>query len=231
MTSTLPLVAPVRFSGGGLSMQTTISRISSQGMFVRSLVSPKQGSHLSLVVSLPGSARPVDVKGTVGARPPEAGKDPGFWVGFDELSPEARAFLDVLLRSKGMAGVRRAPPPAPAVAPPRADEGRAWPRVPARLRVGWTSSKDFLSAYSKNISRGGIFIATDDPPALREVVELSVELPDGKPPVKSHAEVVHCVSVAQARATGTVAGAGLQFLDASDDFRERLDACIEALSD
>jgi uncharacterized protein (TIGR02266 family) len=232
MTSTIPLVAPVRFSGGGLSMQTTISRIGAEGMFVRSLVSPKQGSQMSLTLSLPGAARPVDMKGTVGPRPPETGKDPGFWVGFDELSLDARAFLDALLRSKGVAGLRRMASPPPAAAqPPRGEAGRAWPRVPARLRVGWTSSKDFLSAYSKNISRGGIFIATESPPALRDVVELSVELPDGKPPVKSHAEVVHCVTAAQARATGTVAGAGLQFLDASDDFRERLDACIEALSD
>jgi uncharacterized protein (TIGR02266 family) len=228
MTSTIPLVAPVRFSGGGLSMQTTISRIGAEGMFVRSLVSPKEGSHMSLRLSLPGSARPLEVTGAVGPRPAEVGRDPGFWVGFDELRGETRAFLDALLRSKGVTGISRPPRP---VQPPPSEAGRAWPRVPARLRVGWTSSKDFLSAYTKNISRGGIFIATDDPPALREVVELLVELPDGKPPVKTHAEVVHCVPPAQARKTGTLAGAGLQFLDASDDFRERLDACIEALSD
>ncbi len=208
-------------------MQTTISRIGAEGMFVRSLVSPKDGAQMSLNLSLPGAARPLEVKGTVGPRPAEAGKDPGFWVGFDDLPDEARGFLNGLLRSKGVTGVPRKRP----VQPPPAEAGRAWPRVPARLRVGWTSSKDFLSAYSKNISRGGIFIATDNPPALREVVELSVELPDGKPPVKTHAEVVHCVPPAQARKTGTIAGAGLQFLDASDDFRERLDACIEALSD
>ena len=209
-------------------MQTTISRISAEGMFVRSLVSPKDGSQMSLGLSLPGSARPLEVKGTVGPRPAEVGKEPGFWVGFDELSDDARAFLNALLRNKGVTGVSR---PRRPVQPPPAESGRAWPRVPARLRVGWTSSKDFLSAYSKNISRGGIFIATDNPPALREVVELSVELPDGRPPVKTHAEVVHCVPPAQARASGTIAGAGLQFLDASDDFRERLDACIDALSD
>jgi uncharacterized protein (TIGR02266 family) len=236
MTSTIPLVAPVRFSGGGLSMQTTISRIGAEGMFVRSLVSPKEGSQMSLSLSLPGAARPVEVKATVGARPRETGRDPGFWVGFGELSEDARAFLDSLLRSRGVPGMGRTPPratvPAPKPAQPaRPEADRAWPRVPARLRVGWTSSKDFLSAYSKNISRGGIFIATDNPPALRVIVELSVELPDGKPPVKTHAEVVHCVPPAQARATGTQAGAGLQFIDASDDFRERLDACIAALSD
>jgi uncharacterized protein (TIGR02266 family) len=245
MTATIPLVAPVRLSGGGLSMQTTTSRIGSRGLFVRSLLSPKEGAQMALVLSLPGSARPLQVSGTVGPRPAETAKDAGFWVGFDELSDDAYAFLDVLLRSRGVEGIRRplarpapvaarpAPKPSepPVQRPPSPDDSRAWPRVPARLRVGWTSSEDFLSAYSKNISRGGIFIATESPPALREVVELSVELPDGGPPVKTRAEVVHRVTAEEARESGGVAGAGLQFLDASHDFQERLDACIEALKD
>lgn len=215
-------------------MQTTTSRIGSRGLFVRSLLSPKEGSQMELALSLPGSALPLRVKGTVGPRPAEAAKDAGFWVGFDELSDEASAFLDVILRSRGVEGLhRQRPAPTRPIGKPgaRAEDGRAWRRVSARLRVGWTWSKDFLSAYSKNISRGGIFIATDNPPELREVVELSVHLPDGGPPVKTRAEVVHRVTAEEARKSGGVAGAGLQFLDASPDFQERLDACIEALGD
>ena len=49
--------------------------------------------------------------------------------------------------------------------------------------------------------------------------------------MKTRADVVHSVSAAQARRSGRVAGAGLQFIDAGDDFRQRVDACIEALSD
>jgi uncharacterized protein (TIGR02266 family) len=226
----IKLVVPVRFSGGGLSMQTTTSRIGAEGVFVRSLVAPKEGSRLQLSLSLPGSPRPLDAQGTVGPRNMESAKESGFWVQFDQLSDDARTFLDVLLRSRGVAGPGR---PAPARSEPvaHADKPRAYPRVPAKLRVGWTSSHDFLTAYSENISRGGIFIATDNPPELREIVELSVELPDGLPPVKTRAEVVHSVTAAQARSSGRVAGAGLQFIDAGDDFRQRLDACIEALSD
>jgi len=177
---------------------------------------------------LPGSPRPLDAKGTVGPRNVESAKESGFWVQFDELSDDARTFLDVILRSRGVSV-----PGRPALSEPvvDADKPRAYPRVPARLRVGWTSSHDFLTAYSENISRGGIFIATDNPPELREIVELSVELPDGSPPVKTRADVVHSVSAAQARRSGRVAGAGLQFIDAGDDFRQRVDACIEALSD
>jgi uncharacterized protein (TIGR02266 family) len=222
MSSTIPLVVPVRFSGGGLSMQTTTSRISADGVFLRCLLIPKDGAPMTLALSLPGSARPLNATGTV-ARGDQAGKDHGFWVRFDELPDDVRTFLDVLLRGRGVEGTGR---PAHS-----AETNRAYARVPARLRVGWTSAHDFLVAYSENISRGGIFIATDNPPPLREIVDLSVELPDGKPAVKTQAEVVHCVTVDQARSSGRPAGAGLQFIGATDEFRQRLDACIEALAD
>ena len=210
-------------------MQTTTSRIGAEGMFVRSLVCPKEGAQLTLTLSLPGSARPLDATGVVAAVSNGSGKDQGFWVQFKQLSDDARAFLDVVLRSRGVAGPGR---PARADPTVRADQQhRAYPRVPARLQVGWKSSREFLQAYSENISRGGIFIVTDNPPALREIVELSVTLPDGLPPVKARAEVVHSVPPAEARRRGIRAGAGLQFLDATDEFHARLDACIEALAE
>jgi uncharacterized protein (TIGR02266 family) len=225
MLSTIPLAIPVRFSGGGLSLQTTSGRIGAEGVFLRSIVSPKEGARLDLALWLPGSQRPLDATGTV-LRRENAGNEQGFWVRFDEVSEDARAFLDVLLRSRGVAGLGRA---APRPARARADSARAYPRIPARLRVGWTSAREFLVAYSENISRGGIFVQSDDPPALREVLELSVELPDGKPPVKTQAEVVQRVTAPEAREMHAIAGAGLQFIGANDEFRQRLDACIEAL--
>jgi uncharacterized protein (TIGR02266 family) len=223
MTSTISLVIPVRFSGGGLSMQTTTSRISADGVLLRSLICPKEGSSVSLKLAFPGSPRMLDATGTVSPRGEASAKDQGFWVRFDVLSPEARAFLAALLERRGAQG---ALPPAPRTAESR----RTYARVPARLRVGWTSARDFLVAYSENISRGGIFIAMENPPPLHEVVDLSVELPDGKPPVRTQAEVVHCVMPEEARASGRAAGAGLQFIGATDEFRQRLDACIEGLT-
>jgi uncharacterized protein (TIGR02266 family) len=231
MPATIKLVVPVKFSGGGLSMQTTSSRIGAEGMFIRSLVTPKEASRLALKISLPSSARPLDAVGIVSPNP-EPSPEHGFWVQFHDLPDETRSFLDVLLRSKGLPGPGRPQRTAEKVVrPDQPEPKRTYERVPARLLVRWTSSRDFLSAYSQNISRGGIFIATDDPPQLREIIELSVALPDGLPPVKTRAEVVRRVTAAEARRTGGAAGAGLQFLDAGDDFRQRLDACIQAFSD
>jgi Tfp pilus assembly protein PilZ len=72
-------------------------------------------------------------------------------------------------------------------------------------------------------------VATQNPPPVREMVELLLELPDGQPPVRTHAEVVQCVTADQAHATGRTAGAGLQFIGGDEDFRRRVDACIEHL--
>ena len=92
MPSTVKLVVPVKFAGGGLSMQTTTSRIGAEGMFVRSLVTPKDGSRLDLTISLPGSARPLDLAGLVMANP-EPTQEAGFWVQFDGLSDDLRSFI------------------------------------------------------------------------------------------------------------------------------------------
>ena len=63
-------------------------------MFVRSQISPKEGSTVSLSLALPGSPRMLDAKGTVAPRSEASPKDNGFWVRFEVLSPAARAFSD-----------------------------------------------------------------------------------------------------------------------------------------
>lgn len=228
-----PIVVPVRFAGGGLSMQTTTSRMSAAGAFIRCLVSPKEGSPVLLLLTLPGepsSAKPLELHAVVTDRVASggAGREAGFAVKFNELGTIARERVTSFLRSKGVAEFT--PPPSPPVAAGVEPAGsrRSYARVPTRMQVGWSSPKEFLVAYSENISRGGIFVSTPSPPPLREVVELLLELPDDEAPARTHAEVVQRVTVQEATA-GRVAGAGLQFVGGDDAFRERLDRCIESL--
>src|SRR5215470_16531279 len=96
----IAMVVPVRFSGGGLSMQTTTSRIGAQGVFIRCVIVPKQGASVQVELTLPGAARPFVAAGTVQERvqPGTKGKDPGFWLRFDALPDESRTTLNLLLR-------------------------------------------------------------------------------------------------------------------------------------
>jgi len=222
----LPLVLPVRFAGGGLSMQTTTGRLSLQSAVVRCLVAPKQGARVQLSLTVPGAPRPLEIAGVVTGHSAE--KQPGFDVRFDPLKAEVRGHLEKLLAAQGEE-------PAPAAArPPRTDaeppgSKRVYARLPMRLQVGWSTPREFLVAYSENISRGGIFVAIRHPPPLGEIVELLLELPDGDPPAKTNAQVVQSVTEETARASRRTAGAGLQFVGGDDEFRRRLDQCIEHL--
>jgi len=216
MAETLPIVVPVRYSGGGLTMQTTSSRLNAEGVFVRGFVTPKEGSVLSLTLTLPGAPKPVEAKAVITERvmPGDKGKEAGFWARFDSMNEEGRAALDALLHDRGGgAGPSK----------------RAFPRVKTRLQVGWSSPREFLVAYSENISRGGIFVATPKPPPLRDVVELLLELPDGMHPARTDAEVIQSLTPDQAAKLGRAPGAGLQFVGSDDEFRRRLDLCIENL--
>jgi uncharacterized protein (TIGR02266 family) len=226
----IQLVVPVRFSGGGLSMQTTTSKGGLESIFIRCMVAPKAGAAIRIELTLPAAEGPVELTGTVSERvgPGDRTKEAGFWAKLEPLNEYASKSLREAL---GIRAPAKPAPKAPVAAPPQraAEPGRAFERIKARLQVGWATAREFLVAYSENISRGGIFVATQKPPELREVVELLLELPDGGGPAKTDAEVVHRVTAEQAKARGRVAGAGLQFVGADDEFRERLDRCMENL--
>lgn len=213
MAETLPMVVPVRYSGGGLTMQTTSSRLSAEGVFVRGFVTPKEGAQLTLTVTLPGGS--FEAKATLTERivPGTAGKEAGFWARFDQVDERGKMLLDALVNDRKGA----------------APQQRAFARVKTRLQVGWASPREFLVAYSENISRGGIFVVTPSPPPLKDVVELLLELPDGPTPARTDAEVIQRITPEQSTHLGRIAGAGLQFVGSDDEFRRRLDLCIDNL--
>lgn len=197
-------------------MQTTSSRLGVDSVFVRGVVTPREGASLDLQITLPGGARLIVAKATVVERvPPNVkGKEAGFLARFDAISQDAREALEKAL----------APHKSPS-GPPK----RAFIRIPIKLEVGWNSARDFLVVYAENISAGGIFVVLPDPPQLREVVELSLKLPDGLPPAKTNAQVIQRLTAEEAKHLGRQPGAGLQFVGSDDDFRQRLDLCIENL--
>ena len=93
------------------------------------------------------------------------------------------------------------------------------------LAVRFRSARDFVLEHASNISRGGIFIQTDDPPPLETVVQVEVNLPDNPAPVTTNGIVVH----RQLAVGGKMPGVGVQFVDSGDDFRERIDRYMDSL--
>ena len=224
-----PIVFPIRVATGAHVVQTTTREVSVDGVFVCSLRPPKPGTQVSLKLYLPGATQAEEVVAIV--RDWRAESDGGYWAEFVNLQESLRAGIANLLARRARAAAAGPAMPLGALAiarkAPGEDPRRAFPRVGARFRVRFGNVQDFVLEYAANISAGGVFVETEHPPELRSVVTVSLELPDGGPPVEAKGMVVHRVAAEEAKARKTAAGVGVQFVDSTDEFRERIDRAIE----
>ena len=224
-----PIVFPIRVATGTNVVQTTTREVSLDGVFICSLRPPKPGSQVSLKLYLPGSQQAEEVAAIV--REWRASPDGGYWAEFVNLAKSLRESISNLLERRARAAAAGPSVPIGAVAvarkPSDADPRRAFPRVGARFRVRFGNVQDFVLEYAANISAGGIFIETENPPELHSVVTVTMELPDGGAPVDAQGRVVHRVLPREAKERKTPPGAGVQFIDSTDEFRVRIDSAIE----
>jgi len=217
------IVFPIRFATQNAAVQTTTRELSREGVFVRCLEPPPEGTSISMQLYLPGSREGVSAAGVVREVAP-AGREPGFWAEFDGLAQETLAQIAELLERRAQAEAK----PIGAVSVTPAEEPRrAFPRYEAKFAVRFASVDDFVLEYAANISAGGVFVHTENPPPLKSVVRVSMELPGGAPPVLARGLVVHQISKEEAERNRRIPGVGVQFLDADDEFRARIDAAIE----
>ena len=236
MTPRTPIVLPVRFAVGDGQVQTTTRELSLEGAFIHCLAPPPAGTELQLKLYLPGTSLAEEIVARV-RDPVEGGTECGFWAEFVSGNPHSRARIARLLRpgkptvgeaapeekvAIGAVDVRR----GPASVPTEGANRRSSPRYTARFAVRFATVQDFILEYAANISAGGVFVRTDSPPSMGSVVQVSLDLPGGGLPPNVKALVVHRVTPEQARERDTMAGVGVQFIEVSDAFRERLDRAI-----
>ncbi|MEY2937148.1 MAG: hypothetical protein RL033_7897 [Pseudomonadota bacterium] len=93
------------------------------------------------------------------------------------------------------------------------EDRRIAPRKPLHLQVEFESFDEFVSAYTLNVSRTGLFIPTDKFLPMGAIVSLDIALPEGGPKIRAAARVAYVLDHAKARETGRVAGMGMEFLD------------------
>ena len=222
------IVFPIRFATGDVAVQTTTRELSERGVLVRCLEPPEAGTAISMKLYLPGSREPLQIDGVVREHS-RNGEDPGFWADFVGAKDYQRARLgEVLDRRKRAAD---AVPIGAMVLHPHEDPRRAFPRYNARFAVRFANVQDFVLEYAANISAGGVFVHTENPPPLKSVVQVEMELPGSGAAVPARGMVVHRVTKEEAAQRGTVPGVGVQFMDADDEFRRRIDAAIAYILD
>jgi uncharacterized protein (TIGR02266 family) len=229
-----PLVFPIRFAAGKMVVQTTTRELSRDGVYVRCLKPPPEGAEIELKLYLPGTRAGLEAVATVREVAP-SGKEQGFWAQFTHMAEEDRSAIAEVLERRARAAeatpigtmtLQPYPRAPPSIQPPE-DPRRAFPRYDARFAVRFATVQDFVLEYAANISAGGVFVCSEDPPEMDSVVKVEMELPGGGPPVQASGVVVHRVTKEEAQQRGTMAGIGVQFVDSDDKFRERMDAAIE----
>jgi uncharacterized protein (TIGR02266 family) len=202
----------VRFAAGAQILQATTGALGVDSAFVRCLVPPRPGERITLRFYLAGD-HPVQVSATVR---PRTGRESGmgFWVDFvaDKMAQSRIAHALGIVEE-----------------PVRPMDRRATPRYAARFAVRFGTVDEFRSEYATNISAGGLFIRTEQPPAMDAVVEIVLELPGGEP-IQGKALVVHRVTPDEARGRQVDPGIGVQFVHGDDRFRERIDQFVASLS-
>ncbi len=103
--------------------------------------------------------------------------------------------------------------------------GRA-PRVEATFRVSYPSVDQLLVAYSSDLSKGGMFLQTEQFLPVNAVIRLNLELGAGSVEIPIISRVVYVRDQEAARAVGKPAGMGIEFLDMTADCLGLIEAYI-----
>ncbi len=83
--------------------------------------------------------------------------------------------------------------------------------------------------WTVDISKGGMFIQTDAPPAMGAALQIRLATPDGS--VRLNGRVVHIVDLVSAKAFHQPAGVGVQFVDLSKEVRTRIERYVDGLAE
>jgi uncharacterized protein (TIGR02266 family) len=89
---------------------------------------------------------------------------------------------------------------------------------------------DLVVAYSKNLSKGGLFLRTDKSLPAGSIVRLHIELPDGGGELVLECRVVYVRDPTDWDSLGQAAGMGIQFVDPDDEARGRIERFIAECS-
>jgi len=103
------------------------------------------------------------------------------------------------------------------------EERRSTERVPLVLEVEYRTTGHLLVSYCANLSRGGLFVATDDPLPVGTRLTLMLSIPGGGPNVAIDAEVRWTDAGSEASTTGM----GLAFEGIDDVLGDEIDRVIK----
>lgn len=106
-------------------------------------------------------------------------------------------------------------------------ERRLSDRLPVQLRVDYQSAQSFISEYTMNISKGGMFISTRNPLAVGTEIELKFHIPGREVPFTIEGEVAWVTPYD--RKSNLIPGMGIRFKKISEEDRRAFESFIEKM--
>lgn len=105
---------------------------------------------------------------------------------------------------------------------------RSGPRIAATFRVHYSSLDELVVAYSEDVSRGGMYLVTDNFLPVGAVAQVKVTLPSGDTDLQVIVRVAYVLGEERARELGRKPGMGMRFLDSEEEpFAKQIAAFIE----
>ena len=200
--------------------------VSFTGIFYRTDTPIPERQLVRLRLTLPSEGGDFTVMGMVARNvPARAGLPPGVGIQFYALSVADRRRWTAFIRFVASAAPEPVAPPAPAVAPgtglalapePSTEPEpvrRSFPRYAAALQVQLHSVDDLRTFYTRNVSKGGLFLATTLPVAEGTTLKVSVVHPRTQ-------EQFTLQAVVRRRTTSGDPGLGLEFAELTEARRD-----------
>jgi type IV pilus assembly protein PilZ len=108
------------------------------------------------------------------------------------------------------------------------EERRVVARTPIELKVTYKRVNSFFADYTKNISRGGTFIATERPLKMGTEFIFALEVPGLEEPLRLNGRVIWTTEPEDATKANP-AGMGIEFQYADDAERRATEVIVEKL--
>ena len=104
-------------------------------------------------------------------------------------------------------------------------ERRQASREPIKIPIDYSAVDVFFSEFASNINEGGMFIETDNPAELDDVVQLQMRFPELESPV----QVGGRVAWTSDGKDGSPPGMGIEFLDLTREIRDCINQVVQRL--
>jgi uncharacterized protein (TIGR02266 family) len=203
----------VQFSSSQLMLGAVGRDLSREGVYIESGVLPQIGEELTIAIETGTGQGPCTLSARIKTVVDEdeakrLGNKPGFFAEFC-LQGDERNLLEAFLIA--VARGRRWPE----------QSGRRFERFPVRLCAEYDYEGRRRIETTGNLSRGGVFLISANPPAMGSELRLTLSAPGQGSSIELSGVVVHVATPAAGQQRQDP-GAGVRFIDSPDLVRARL---------